>query len=190
MICMSGFRPNLVRMKQEKDVEGLIRSLRHDDRGIQVDAASILTELGAVAVEPLIRAMEGKYDVHVVFRETIHVIRPDKSYDIMDPHEISRAREETKKNEEVRDFAARILGNIGNPLAIEPLRNALGYADNVSPFFRESVELALEKLTQKKTEKLSYGDYHSEFHGLVMCKKGHINSPKAKVCWKCGENIG
>lgn len=87
-------------------------------------------------------------------------------------------------------MAALILGNIGNPMAVEPLEHALVYANAVGSFFRQSVEEALERLTKlakgEKPEKLRIGQRHSEFHGIVLCKNGHPNNPTSKVCWKCG----
>lgn len=85
-------RPNLAYMKMEKDVEGLIHALRHDDEGIRTDAAIILSELEADVLEPLVRIMEGKYDSNLLF-ERIRLSGRNGNYEIMSSEEFADKQE-------------------------------------------------------------------------------------------------
>lgn len=53
------FKPNVEKMKKERDVKGLIKALKHKDRYIRSEAASALAEIGdARVVEPFINALK------------------------------------------------------------------------------------------------------------------------------------
>ena len=52
------FKPNVKRLKEEKNVKGLIKALRHKDGYVRRDAAEALGKIGEPAVEPLIQALK------------------------------------------------------------------------------------------------------------------------------------
>lgn len=52
--------PNIEKLKEKGDVEGLIKALRHDDGVVRLRAQSALADLGDMVVEPLIAALEDK----------------------------------------------------------------------------------------------------------------------------------
>ena len=56
----NSFKPDIKKMEKEKDVEGLIEALRHEDNYyVRIDAAKALGEIGDKrAVEPLIQALK------------------------------------------------------------------------------------------------------------------------------------
>ncbi|MDP2857248.1 MAG: HEAT repeat domain-containing protein [Bacillota bacterium] len=61
---MVGFgKPNIERLRQERDVEGLIKELRHEDWRVRFAVARALYDIGdARAVQPLIAVLK---DPHV-----------------------------------------------------------------------------------------------------------------------------
>jgi HEAT repeat protein len=60
---MSLFKPNVEKMEKNKDVEGLMKALKHKDTNVRERAAEALGKLGdARAVEPLIQALKKDED--------------------------------------------------------------------------------------------------------------------------------
>ncbi|MCD6215119.1 MAG: HEAT repeat domain-containing protein, partial [Candidatus Desulfofervidus sp.] len=53
------FKPNVERLREKKDVKGLIKALRHED--VRKEAAEALVNIGEPAVEPLIQALKDEY---------------------------------------------------------------------------------------------------------------------------------
>ena len=82
-------RPNVEKMKAQKDIKGLIEALGYQkDSGLRKCAARALVDIGAPAVKQLLTALN-------------------------------------VDNVDVRKTAAQVLGDIGDPIAVEPLINAL-----------------------------------------------------------------
>lgn len=57
-----GGKPNIEKLKAKKDIEGLIKALKHKDKTVRSDAACALGDTGdARAVELLIKALKDEY---------------------------------------------------------------------------------------------------------------------------------
>lgn len=52
--------PNIEKLKQKRDVKGLIKALSHNDRSIWAKAVEAFSDIGDTAVEPLIAAIRDK----------------------------------------------------------------------------------------------------------------------------------
>jgi HEAT repeat protein len=50
--------PNLDELKAKKDIDGLIKALRHEDEDIRMYASIALAEMGETVVEALIKALK------------------------------------------------------------------------------------------------------------------------------------
>jgi len=53
-----GKKPNVEKIRVNKDVEGLIRTLKYEDKDVRREAAEALVKIGEPAVEPLIEALK------------------------------------------------------------------------------------------------------------------------------------
>lgn len=51
-------KPNVERLRENKDVDGLIRALEHTDKDVRHEARKALGRIGQPAVEPLIQALK------------------------------------------------------------------------------------------------------------------------------------
>ena len=116
------FKPNIEKLKENEDVDGLINALKHKNVDIQEKAVKALGEIGEPAVEPLLQALD---------EEDWYVRRAA----VMALGEVGGARALTplikalKDNESVvRGAAVEAFGIIGEP-AVEPLLQALDEED-------------------------------------------------------------
>ena len=58
---MGIFKPNIEKMKAERDVKGLIGTFKSTNRNVQKKAAEALVRIGEAAVEPLIQALKDEH---------------------------------------------------------------------------------------------------------------------------------
>jgi len=123
MIFASGI-PNVEKMRQKKDVKGLIKALVDEkDSDVRGNAAIALRNIGdSRAVEPLIRAL-GDADSYV--RQNA----AEALGKIGEPTVEPLIRTLIEGSNDVRGNAAQALGTIGDSRAVEPLIRALGDSD-------------------------------------------------------------
>jgi len=158
------FKPNIEKMEEKNDVEGLIKASQMEkDYEIRARAAGALGNIGDPrAVEPLSKGLKDTYySVRVEVANALGKIRDPRIVEPLlgaltdqDIHVKEKAWDALQKscdardinpliealhNSETRDYAAKILGKIGKP-AVEPLIRAL---ENDEYFVRVS---AIEQL--------------------------------------------
>jgi len=109
------FKPNVERLREKKDVKGLIKALRHED--VRKEAAEALVNIGEPAVEPLIQALKDEYSD--VREEAARALGR-----IGDKRAVEPLIQALKDNIDVQRRAAWALRKIGEP-AVEPLIQAL-----------------------------------------------------------------
>lgn len=70
-------KPDIEKMKERKDVKGLINTLKDEDSSVRSNAASALGEIGGIlAVEPLTQALKDKdEDVQNAAKEALEKIK-------------------------------------------------------------------------------------------------------------------
>ncbi len=130
-------KPDLVAMKERKDINGLIRVLRSSDIEVYTGAAQALGSLGPEAVDKLVRAIRTKNkSVKLGIIGALSVIRDPRSVQPL-------VKTLQDKNSEVRWQAAIALGEIGYTDAIEPLARALRDTDK---YVRYSAAFSLAKM--------------------------------------------
>ena len=116
------FKPNVEKMKEKKDVKGLIKALRSESDYVRGNAAEALGEIGdARAVKPLTQAFEFDLMAYPYARrkaEEALVKMGDRAVEPL----IQALKEE---DEYVRPEVAKVLGNIRDLRAVEPLVQAL-----------------------------------------------------------------
>lgn len=140
------FKPNVEKLAAKKDVEGLIKALKHKEASVQVAADYALEEIeDASAVEPLLQALKDE-DEHVRWRavERLGFIGDKRA---LDP--LILALKDKEKN--VRYVAARALGEIGDKRAVESLIEAFRDSDED---VRINAVYALGELKSKKAVKV------------------------------------
>jgi HEAT repeat protein len=126
--------PNVEKMKEKKDVKGLIKALGDEkDSDVRGNAARALGTIGdARAVEPLIIRALGDSD-HGVRWNAAEALGK-----IGEPTVEPLIRALVDGSNDVRQNAAQALGTIGDARAVEPLIRALGDSDwRVSGTLRE-----------------------------------------------------
>jgi HEAT repeat protein len=113
-------KPNIGKMKAEKDVEGLIKALKDEDYYVRERAAEALGKIkGTTAVQPLIQALK---DENWGVRWSVAVAL-GKIKDTTAVEPLTQALKDGY--EQVRKQAAVALGKIGDKRALEPLTKAL-----------------------------------------------------------------
>jgi len=117
---MGIFGPNIGKMKENRDIKGLIKALKHSNAKVRADVAIALGELGDEhAVEPLIRVLK---DIDETVRGSVAVALGE----LGDEHAVEPLIEALKDlDAAVRCSAAFALGKIGDKCAVEPLIEAL-----------------------------------------------------------------
>lgn len=117
-------KPNVKKMEERGDVDGLIAALEHEDKGVRSEAARSLGRIGnARAVEPLVKAL----------RDQVEPVR-DSAVEslgrIGEPAVEVLARTLSGESYDmVRWQLVRALGETRNPKALEPLIDALKDTD-------------------------------------------------------------
>ncbi|MCK4307846.1 HEAT repeat domain-containing protein [candidate division WOR-3 bacterium] len=116
---MGIFKLNVKKLKKKKDVEGLIKALKHKDWKIREDAAKVLGEIGdKEAVEPLIQAM--KDDDRDTRRNAMLALEKIGKLAV---EPLIKALD--NKDADIRCGAVEALGEIGGEETIEPLIQAM-----------------------------------------------------------------
>jgi len=141
---MGFFKPNVEKMKKDKDVNGLMKALKDKDLHVRSEAVLALQVIGdARAVESLIQALK---DEHFDVRAGVVVALGKIGKPAVEP--LIQALKD--KESSVRSGAAAALGGTGDARAVEPLIQAL--KDEMWDFqLRAIAKEALEKLKGKET---------------------------------------
>jgi HEAT repeat protein len=132
-------KPNIEKMENKKDIEGLIKALNYKkDDDIRKTAASILGKFGdARAVEPLLYIL--KFENEYLRRSAAEAL--GMIGDPMAVEPLIKALKDESYN--VQSSAAIALGKINDARAVKPLKIALKNGDNV----REAAKIALDKIS-------------------------------------------
>ncbi len=130
-------KPDFSGMKERKDYQGLIKSLRHQDLDIQWQASGALATFGSEGVDHLLAALDSlNKDIRLGTIEALGEIRDWRAVDPL----ISLLGD---SDNEIRWEAALALGEIGDPRAVKSLRELLRDRDR---YVRYGAAVALEKL--------------------------------------------
>lgn len=174
------FKPDIDHLEEEKDVEGLIEALKHEDYLIRKDAAIALKRVGdRRAVKPLIESLryekwQDDYTVLIAVREnSAEALGNIGDHRAVDPL-IWALFEDS--DEEVRWKSASALGKIKDHSAVEPLIEAL---HDVSWAVRRNAIIALGTI----------GDERS-FEPILQSlsdKDGHVRKYAAIALGKIGD---
>ena len=137
---------NVRRMKEKKDVRGLIRAMTSDDINLQYNATEALGEIGdPVAVAALIHALTGDRYSAIRWKAAEALAR------IGEPAVVPLISELGNQNDDVRWKAAIALGDIGDRRAVVPLAGLLGDTD---PYVRGRAAYALSAIGQPAVSEL------------------------------------
>ncbi len=116
--------PNIEKLKQQRDVNRLVKALSHKDPRIRRIAAKALGELCDLRVLKPLSAMLEDQDVYV--REAVtEALGRLGGPDVVDPLVSALRDEDQDDGQWVRVKAIRALAGLGDPRAIEPLLAAL-----------------------------------------------------------------
>jgi len=141
-------QPNVNRMKQRRDIAGLIRALRHRNFDIQWQAAEALSSLGTEAVDRLFSTLKStNRDVRIGVIEALGEIKDSRAIQALIPLL-------NDPSSEVRWATAVALGEIGNAAAIPHLVGAL---QDVDEYVRYGAAIALEKLRWQPADDIERG---------------------------------
>ncbi len=133
-------KPDVEKMKLEKDVEGLIKALKYDgDWKVRWIVASALEEIGGVrAVDALVRALK---DEDVQEKATMALVKKGEAAVEL----LIQALKD--KDWEVRWRATSVLGRIRDERTVESLTQALNDKDGE---VQKAAKEALENIKAKK----------------------------------------
>jgi HEAT repeat protein len=67
VLLISGCAPNIEKLENKQDIEGLVKALDYKNLGIRISASDALVRLGEPAIEPLINSLRDE-DVDVRIR--------------------------------------------------------------------------------------------------------------------------
>jgi len=129
-------RPDIRRLKAEKDIHGLIRALTYKDLEIQWQAAEALGEMGTEGINHLLDALQSR-NKHIKLG-VMEALGEIKAREAVQP--LTNALHDP--DNEVRWEAALALGEIGDDQAIPSLVEALKDRDR---FVRYGAAVALDK---------------------------------------------
>jgi len=135
--------PNIEKMKQKKDVKGLIKALKNKD--VSEEAAEALGKLGdAQAVEPLIAVLkDGGYLLYKAAAKALGELGDARAV---------KPLINALKNKDKRDIVASALGELGDAQAVKPLIEILQDRDMRDNY--RQVSTALAKLGEPAVEPL------------------------------------
>ena len=137
---------NVRRMKEKKDVRGLIRAMTSDDINLQYNATEALGEIGdPAAVAALIHALTSDRYSAIRWKAAEALAR------IGEPAVVPLINELGNQNDDVRWKAAIALGDIGDQRAVVPLAGLLGDTD---PYVRGRAAYALSAIGQPAVPEL------------------------------------
>lgn len=129
--------PDIDRMREKKDISGLIRALRHPEFDIQWRAADALGKLGREALDQLLTTLKDpNRDVRIGVIEALGEIKDARAVPTLLPLL-------TDESTEVRWATAVALGEIGDVAAIPHLVGALR---DTHEYVRYGAAIALEKM--------------------------------------------
>lgn len=133
-----GGPPNVEKLKEKRNVKGLIRALSHDDVSVRQGASQALGQIGDTqAVEPLIgAASDGDARVRVTVAKALGQIGDARALPLL----VNLLNDEEGN---VRAAAVWALGNIGDVRAVEPLAAAIS---NVGRETRQTIVDILDQL--------------------------------------------
>lgn len=140
------FKPNVEKLKANRDIEGLIEALEYtNDELVRVDAAEALMEIGDVrAVKPLIMALNDENDDVVAFSaQALGKVGDKRAVEpLIELFDIARGGG-------VRDWIIVAFGQIGDDRAVDLLIETLENK-NSYPLSRCWAAGALGKIGNKK----------------------------------------
>ena len=171
--CSGLFGKDVKKLKQSRDVQGLVLALKNRDPKIQYDAAEALGDLGdSRAVEPLVTALKNDEFSGVRWKAAEAL---SKLGSPAVPALIGALRHE---DDDVRWKAAIALGEIGDPQAVEPLILLLCDEDR---FVKSHAALALgsigEPAVNPLLRALREGDGNLRWGAAIAL--GKIRDPRA-----------
>ncbi len=166
VLKMGFLKPNVEKMKAKKDVEGLIKALRHEGDFVYSYAADALGEIGDPrAVEPLIRAPYARYErkraLKRIGESAVEGLIKSLGYgdlricedaisvlgEIRDPRAVEPLIKLLGDEEKsVRLATVKALGKIGNPRAVGPLIKVFGEGHE-SSMVRKATARALKEFS-------------------------------------------
>ena len=152
MGIFSIFKPNVEKMEAKREVKGLIKALKHKNRGVREKAAEALGRIGDErAVEPLIQALNDEN--RDVRRKAAYALGKIGDKRAVEP--LIRAL----KDEDwwFREYVIEALGEIKDARAVEPLVQALKVAESTRE--RKYIVEALDKLGWKPKDSMEIADY-------------------------------
>jgi HEAT repeat protein len=123
MSSTAGCAPNIERLEQKQDIEGLIKALDHPDNKVRRGATEALDRMGEPAVEPLIAALkDGDRSRRLAVAKVLGQSSDPRALEPL----IAALKDEDWL---VRSATARALGRIGDTRVVEPLIAALKDTD-------------------------------------------------------------
>jgi HEAT repeat protein len=164
---------NIKRLKEKKDVRGLIRALTSDDINLQYNATEGLGEIGdPAAVTALIHVLTGDRYSALRWKAAEALGR------IGEPAVEPLIRVLGDQNDDVRWKAAIALGDIGDLRAVEPLALLLG---DIDPYVRGRAAYALSTIGQPAVPALIrvLEQGTTEARPAAVAALGRINDPHA-----------
>jgi HEAT repeat protein len=130
-------KPEIRILVEEKNVNGLIQALRHQEFDIQWQAADALGRMGEHALDSLLSALKNKNrDVRIGVIEALGEIKNPRAVPVL----VELLKDPSI---EVRWAAAIALGEMKDPAAVESLQVALRDGDK---YVRYGAAIALEKI--------------------------------------------
>jgi len=109
--------PDTEKLKEKKDIKGLIKALRNRKNEVREGAADALVEMGEEAVEPLIKAFGGYSAKNLSFYASILVRIGEPAVQPL----IEALLRDRSRIRDVRRQAAMALAEIGDERAVKPL---------------------------------------------------------------------
>ena len=171
--CAGLFGTDVKKLKESRNVQGLIFALQHKDPTVQYDAAEALGEIGDnLAIEPLLVALKNDETGGVRWKAAEALSK------LGTPAVAGLINALQHDDEDVRWKAAIALGEIGDPKAIPSLINLLGDDDR---YVRGRSAFALSMIGEPAVDPLIHtlreGDGNLRWGAAIAL--GKIQNPRA-----------